>query len=182
MTLAEFPNPDTISLRGHGIELREWTDADLPVMVELFDEPEFDRRTPLASPFNLEAATAYLENSRKARAAGTRIQLAITRDGGAALGEVLLFPSGPEGQDTELAYGVGAAFRRRGLASAAVRLTTEFVLRELAPARVILRIDPDNAASVGTAERCGFRRSADPLAMVESKNRRTDLGTWEYVG
>ena len=28
-----------LTLHGHGVVLREWTDADLPVMSELFDEP-----------------------------------------------------------------------------------------------------------------------------------------------
>jgi hypothetical protein len=33
----------TIGLSGLGPHLREWTDADLPVMAELFDDPEVSR-------------------------------------------------------------------------------------------------------------------------------------------
>ncbi|HEV7935610.1 MAG TPA: hypothetical protein VGP70_25255 [Actinomadura sp.] len=32
--------PPAIRLSGLGLHLREWTDDDLPVMVELFDEPQ----------------------------------------------------------------------------------------------------------------------------------------------
>jgi hypothetical protein len=39
--------PPAIRLSGLGLHLREWTDDDLPVMVELFDEPQVHRWTPL---------------------------------------------------------------------------------------------------------------------------------------
>ncbi|MFC6020694.1 GNAT family N-acetyltransferase, partial [Plantactinospora solaniradicis] len=62
--------PNRIRIDGHGLVLREWTDDDLPTMVELFDEPEVDRWTPLRTPFNLEAARSYLDRARQLRAAG----------------------------------------------------------------------------------------------------------------
>ncbi|MGR6919510.1 hypothetical protein ACU635_35200 [[Actinomadura] parvosata] len=40
--------------------MREWTADDLPVMVELFGDPQVDRWTPLRSPFDLAAAHSYL--------------------------------------------------------------------------------------------------------------------------
>jgi hypothetical protein len=73
--------PAHIQLAGLGLILREWADGDLPVMVELFDDPQVDHWTPLRSPFDLIAVHAYLDKARQDRAAGRRLQLAITTDG-----------------------------------------------------------------------------------------------------
>ncbi|MGP3991595.1 GNAT family N-acetyltransferase [Streptomyces sp. 3N207] len=94
--------------------MREWDDADAPVMVELFDEPQVDQWMPLHHPFDLAAARAYLDRTR--RAEGRSIQLAITSDGHTALGEILLLFAGPDGRRpggpyAELAYAVGVRHR-----------------------------------------------------------------------
>jgi RimJ/RimL family protein N-acetyltransferase len=49
--------PSPVRFAGDRLVLREWTDDDLPTMLELFDEPAVARFTPLASPFDLGAAT-----------------------------------------------------------------------------------------------------------------------------
>jgi len=54
--------PAAIQLTRRGLILREWSDDDLPHMVELFDDPLGDRFPPLRSPFNLSAARAYLDD------------------------------------------------------------------------------------------------------------------------
>jgi hypothetical protein len=64
-----------IRLSGLGLRLREWANADLPVMVDLFDEMEVDRWTPLRHPFDLTAASTYLAAARTRRAEGRSIQL-----------------------------------------------------------------------------------------------------------
>lgn len=40
--------PERISLSGFGLHLREWTNTDLAVMTDLFDDPQVARWTPLA--------------------------------------------------------------------------------------------------------------------------------------
>jgi hypothetical protein len=79
-----------IQLTGHGLVLREWTDDDLPAMVDQFDDPEVDRWAPLRAPFNLDAAHDYLGEARHLRTNGQRMQLAVTIDGNTPLGEILL--------------------------------------------------------------------------------------------
>jgi hypothetical protein len=126
--------PAVVGIDGHGLRLREWTDADPPAMVALFDEPDVARRTPLASPFDLPGAHAYLAAARTRRAKGRGVQLAITVDGGAPLGEILLAvahpaatgPGGVASADVasigaELAYAVGVAYRGRRLAVRSIR-------------------------------------------------------------
>ncbi|RST18447.1 N-acetyltransferase [Streptomyces sp. WAC05374] len=155
--------------------LREWTDADLPVMSRLFDDPAVAYRTPLATPFDEAAAAAYLAMIRRTRAEGTRLHLAITEDGGAPLGEVLLSLS-----DGALGYAVGAAHRGRGLAARATRLLTGHAHGALGLSRVVLRIEPDNAASVAVARAAGFRLTGEPPATVRSNGRAHTLLTWAH--
>ncbi|MER7108604.1 GNAT family N-acetyltransferase [Streptomyces sp. NPDC000229] len=155
--------------------LRAWTDADVPAMAELFDEPAVAYRTPLASPFDEAAATAYLSMIHRTRADGTRLHLAITKDGGAPLGEVLLDLT----QGT-LGYAVGAAHRGQGLASRATRLLTGHAHAVLGLPRVILRIEPDNAASAAVARAAGFRLTDEPPETVRSNGRTHTLLTWAH--
>ncbi|GAA2847272.1 hypothetical protein GCM10010517_04300 [Streptosporangium fragile] len=172
--------PAEVRLRGDGVVLREWADDDLAAMAGLFDDPEVAYWTPLVSPFDLEAARAYLERARRSRAAGERVQLAITVDGGEPAGEVLLMLSGPDPDVAEIGYSVGAAHRGRGLASRAVRMMTEFALGTVGVSRLRLKIEDENAASAAVARATGYRLTDAPPVPAEEKGRRLLLRTWEY--
>lgn len=170
--------PACVSLSGLGVHLREWTDADLPVMTALFDDPEVARWTPLASPFDLRAARAYLARARQVRAGGRGLHLAITAGGEQARGEVLLYRAGEAGQDAELAYAIGACYRRQRLAVRAVTMMTGYACGTLAVNRVILRVDPANQAGVALAEAAGFSLTAAEPVIRERRGRRETLLTW----
>ncbi|MFB7214341.1 GNAT family N-acetyltransferase [Streptomyces sp. NPDC056255] len=167
-----------VRLTGRGIVLREWDEEDIPTLVEMYDDPEINRWTPVPSPFDVDAAREYLGRARKARSAGRCMQLAITADGGQPQGEVLLFQDDQDDRDIELAYGVGPRYRRRGLASAAVAVATEYAVQHLDARRVILRIEVENAPSAAVARSAGFAPTADDLVAREAKGRRVLLRTW----
>jgi RimJ/RimL family protein N-acetyltransferase len=162
---------------GDGLILREWTEADLTAMCELFDEPSIDHWTPLESPFDLGAARRYLARSIERRLAGSALQLAITEDGATPLGEVLLFDHG--GWIAELGYTVGVRHRGRALAARAVELVLQRATREWGFRRFRLRIEPTNEVSVRVAVRCGFLRTAGPPLSVSSKGRQIEVAVWE---
>jgi RimJ/RimL family protein N-acetyltransferase len=165
-----------VVVEAQGLVLREWRASDVPTMVALFDTAEMDRWTPLASPFDEAVAQEYVDHAHAAREGGT-VQLAITPDGGAALGEVLLFPTEHE-QVCELAYAVGAAHRGRSLGVRAV-LAVLGLARQLGYERARLRVAVDNVASRRVAEAAGFSRTSEPLVRRERKGYVLDLGTWE---
>lgn len=165
----------SLTLTDGDLVLREWTDADVPAMAGLFDEPAVAYRTPLASPFDEAAAAAYLAMIRRTRADGTRLHLAITREGGAPLGEVLLSLT-----HGALGYAVGAPHRGRGLASRATRLLTAHAHEVLGLPRVILQIEPDNTASTAVARAAGFRLTDEPPETVQSNGRTHTLLTWTH--
>ncbi|MFC8829668.1 GNAT family N-acetyltransferase [Streptomyces sp. NPDC057137] len=162
-----------------GLQLREWTEADVPALSTLFDEPEMDRWTPLSSPFDEAAARAYLLRAHERRASGQALQLAITTDGHTPLGEVLLFAASEDGTQVELAYGIGAPHRGRGLASRAVRLMLPHAFHDARVHRAVLRIEPDNAPSAAVARRTGFQLTDEPPVVRESEGRSVRLRTWE---
>ncbi|MGC0335736.1 GNAT family N-acetyltransferase [Streptomyces sp. SLBN-8D4] len=154
-----------VRLEGYGVRLREWSHADLADLVALYDDPEMARWTPVASPFDLGAARAYLAGAREGQAEGRRVQLAVTTDGILPRGEVLLFRSGSDERDVELA-------------GRAVRLAAEYAVREIRPRRVLLRIDAANAAGEAVARSCAFELTDEPPVRRESRGREAVLRTW----
>ena len=179
MTASRLPFP--LTLTGDGIVLREWRSDDLDDLVSMLDEPDIARWTLMPSPFDVEAGIAYLKRAYQGRVSGRRIQLAITADGRRPVGEVLLFgvDSGP--REAELGYLVGAQHRRRGLASAALSLLSEYGHSALNLNRLLLRIDPGNRASTAVARRCGYRLTGEPPILQEGPYGPTSLDTWEFV-
>ncbi len=173
--------PFPISLSGEGVQLREWRSEDLDDLVELLDEPDIARWTPMPSPFDLEAGIAYLKRAHQGRTRGQRIQLAITQDGGKPMGEVLLFGVDAGLREAELGYLVGAPFRRRGLASAALTVLSGYAHGTLGLSRLLLRIDPGNSASTAVARRCGYRLTGEPPILQEGPYGPSSLDTWELV-
>ncbi|WP_328673669.1 GNAT family N-acetyltransferase [Streptomyces sp. NBC_00328] len=167
--------PERIELTGEGLVLRDWTEADLTAMPELFDHPDIAYWTPLVSPFDAAAARARLDRDRQFRAEGTVILLAITVDGGAPLGEVMLRRA-PEG--TEIGYAVGPAHRGQGLAVRAVRVMAAYAFEQMGAEQVILELEAENAASVAVATKAGFTLLDVPLITGEEKGRPFTLQTW----
>ncbi|MFE7776243.1 GNAT family N-acetyltransferase [Streptomyces sp. NPDC057445] len=167
--------PERIELSGEGLVLRDWTEADLAAMPELFDHPDIAYWTPIVSPFDEAAARARLDRDRQLREEGTTILLAITVDGGAPLGEVMLRRA-PEGM--ELGYAVGPAHRGQGLAVRAVRVSAAYAFEQLGAEQLILELEAENAASVAVATKAGFRLLDVPLITGEEKGRPYTLQTW----
>ncbi|WP_037908677.1 GNAT family N-acetyltransferase [Actinacidiphila yeochonensis] len=167
--------PERIELAGEGLVLRDWTTEDLAAMPELFDHPDIAYWTPIVSPFGAAAARARLDRARELRAEGTAILLAITVDGGAPLGEVMLRRA-PEG--TELGYAVGPAHRGQGLAVRAVRVLAGYAFDELGAEQVVLELEAENAASAAVAAKAGFELLDVPLITGEEKGRPFALQTW----
>ncbi|MEU4422721.1 GNAT family N-acetyltransferase [Actinoplanes sp. NPDC024001] len=179
MTASPLPYP--LRLTGTGIVLREWRPDDLDDLVALLDEPEIARWTPMPSPFDAESGLAYLKRAYHGRTNGSRIQLAITADGGRPLGEVLLFGVNTDLREAELGYLVGRPYRRRGLASAALATLSGYACGTLRLRRLLLRIDPGNTASTSVARRCGYWLTGEAPIRQEGPYGPISLETWEFV-
>ncbi|WP_242908593.1 GNAT family N-acetyltransferase [Actinomadura terrae] len=168
-------SPNTVSLSGHGLVLREWRDDDLDALRELFDDPEVAHWTPLASPFDRVAATRYLARVRDNQARGERLHLAITTDGVEPRGEVML-----NRVTGTIGYAVGAAYRGQRLAVRALRLLTEHAHEAYRMPRVYLEIEQSNAASAAVARSAGYTLTDAAPVLVEDKGREHTLLTWVH--
>ena len=176
--LSLWASAGPVLVRQGGLILREWTNGDVQALVALFDTPEMDRRTPLASPFDEGAAHAYVLAAHDVRRRLGALQLAITEDGVVPLGEVIIFPTDVSGQ-VELAYGVGARYAGRGLARRAVAVALELAAGGGAVA-VRLHIAVDNTASQRVAEVTGFDRQDDqPVVERRRKGQVLRLAVWQ---
>jgi RimJ/RimL family protein N-acetyltransferase len=164
-----------IRIASRGVVLREWALGDLAAMAEIFNDPQVAYRTPVASPFGLEAARAYFERIQQSCAEGSRIHLAITADGGKPCGEVLLNLSGGT-----IAYTVGAAFRGQGLARRAASLLTSYAHDVLGMAQVRAEIEPGNHASIAVAQAIGYRLTRAKPERVHDGRRSYSLLTWVH--
>lgn len=158
-----------VRLVGDGLVLREWEERDLPRMVELFDDAEVARWTPLPTPFTLVEARARLERSRRR----DPLQLVITTDGDEPLGEVMLMSTG------HLGYVLGPLHRGKGLAARAVVLVREHG-HDVGHDVVRLQISEHNEASNALARRTGFRLVPGQDEVVVSKGAPHRLETWEH--
>ena len=184
MTASRLPYPLTLqgeTSRGDRVVLREWEPSDLARLVVMLDEPEIARWTPMPSPFDTEAGTAYLKRAHQGRVGGTRIQLAITTGGGRPVGEITLFGVDTGRHEAELGYLVALEHRGQGFASAALSLLTAYAVSNLDLSRLLLRIDPRNSGSVAVARRCGYRLTGEPPILQEGPHGPAGLDTWELV-
>nr|WP_230416872.1 GNAT family N-acetyltransferase [Micromonospora tarapacensis] len=163
-------------MEGDGVVLRQWSERDLAQLVTIFDHDEMAYRLPMASPFDLAAAKAYLATARRAREAEARIYLAITSGDDLARGEIMInLAAGTVG------YAVGPAYRGRGLAGRALRLITAYAHTVAGLPAVYLEIEADNAGSTAVARSAGFRPTGGEPVFVEDKGRRYALHRWAHT-
>jgi RimJ/RimL family protein N-acetyltransferase len=172
-----WPADEPVFLHAEGLILREWTYEDVPDMVELFDSDEMNRWAPLPSPFDRDEAARYVAAAHRQRVVDGTLQLAITLDGDAPLGEVLVFPGGSNGS-VELAYAVGAAHQGRGLGRHAVEAVLALAAKSNSGV-VELVIATDNVSSERVALATGFRMTGVSPTQRRRKGFVLIMARWE---
>ncbi|WP_258727015.1 GNAT family N-acetyltransferase [Cellulomonas sp. NS3] len=144
------------------LTLRCLRDADAQAMVD-GDDPDQVRWLNDGHTSDLARTQEWIgRNQREWRDGGPRRNLGIVdRATGALAGTVeahLALPDLPPGT-VNVAYGVFPAFRGRGYAARAVGLLCTWLGAATDAATVVLRIDADNAPSLGVACDPGLRRA-----------------------
>lgn len=81
----------------------------------------------------------------------------------------------PEPGDVNISYAVHPWARRRSLATAAVLLLCDRLSADGVGTRAVIRTEPGNVASVGVAERCGFRLHGEVLSATDRHSDGTPV-------
>lgn len=157
VTATETP-PERI--RTPNLVLRRWRPADAPRLAEALErsEPELRTWTPWvlapAEPGGLELRLRRFE--REFDTGESFIYGAFDPAGATVLGQAGLYARiGPNA--LEVGYWIRSDATGRGYATEAARALTDVAFRACGVARVEMRCDPANAASVAIPRRLGFR-------------------------
>jgi RimJ/RimL family protein N-acetyltransferase len=169
----EFP---VEGLVGDGIRLRLRSDADLPAMVEACRDPAIQRYTVVPDDYQESHALEYARMAANGLAEGTGLSLVIADvQSNELLGTVALRRTRTGDRVWSVGYWVAPWARRRGVATAAVRLISRFGFDELGARRIELQAEPENVASNAVALRAGYTREPQRRGFIEIKGERHDV-------
>ncbi len=174
----EMPSlPETLSLRGRGVVLRYWREADAPALESVCGDWDVCRFTSVPWSYSEGEALAWVIRQRDKRERGAVLALAITEDGRqeGAVGNVNLVKFSDDGRGAALGYWLIPDARGRGLASRAARLLVDWGFEALGLARVELAILPGNLASRQVAERLGAKDEGLRRGSHEAGGRQWDM-------
>lgn len=169
-----FPDPP---LTDGVVLLRASSDEDVPQMVEGFSDPLCQRYSWAGTePYGEREMIAAVQRDEELRLAGSAIALAIADAGQASRvwGRASLIDVDLAEQRAAVGYWLVPQARGQGIASRAVRLLARWAFDGHSVARLELACEPDNAASQGVAERCGFVREGVLRSYTRFKDERRD--------
>jgi RimJ/RimL family protein N-acetyltransferase len=148
-----------IALEGNGIAMRAFTLDDLPRLLEILRDPDVVRFSHLPRRWRTEeGAREYLRSLPRLASAGRRIDLAIEAlRPGWMVGRAALRAISWRRRCAEVATWVAPEARGNGIASAAMRILSDWAFLELRLLRVQADPDRENLASQRMLERAGFR-------------------------
>ena len=155
-------NPDGLLLTDDVVLLDPFTDADVDAAWAGEDD-QFVHRSCLPGPFTRrDIAHRIADWQRPSRPGGLRRTFAIREAATRRLvGGCELDTRPGNCQIAELSYWVFPRYRRRGYATRSAELVCQYAFDYLGLARVELRIEPTNDASLRVATKAGFRRQYD---------------------
>jgi RimJ/RimL family protein N-acetyltransferase len=150
------------TLRDGDLVLRPKRLEDLDAITAACQDPEIPRWTLVPSPYTRADAEAFLARSAEEEAAGQSANLlAVDARDGTLLGSFSVMGLDREPGYGEIGYWVAREARGRGVATRAVRLLSEWAVRELGLTRVEILVHEDNAPSRRVAEKAGFRDTGE---------------------
>jgi len=164
-----------------GIRLEPLGEPHLPAVEEMLEDPDVLRFTRVPVPVPDGFARAWVQRYEDGRADGTREGFAIVDESGAFLGLALAPHIDREAREVELGYLVAPSARGRGVATAALRLLTDWAFASLDAFRLALLISPANAASKKVAERAGYTYEGTLRGTWFKQGLREDTEVWSRL-
>lgn len=139
--------------------LRAFVPGDLGLVREAAADPYIPLVTTVPCPFTREAGLAFIARQHARVRDGEGYPMVIVdRVGDRAVGSIGVWLRDVSAGRVSVGYWVVPSARGRGAASHALIAAAAWALTDLPIVRVELFVEPDNAASIRTAERAGFVR------------------------
>jgi RimJ/RimL family protein N-acetyltransferase len=152
----------------------------LPEVEGFLDDPEVLRWTRIPDEAPPDFTETWFGLYEQGRLDGTREAFAAVGDESEFLGLALVPKIGREAQTAELGYIVAPAARGRGVATAALRLLTEWAFAQ-DMLRLELLIGSANEPSKRVAERNGYRREGLFRSLYVKPVLRDDVEIWSRL-
>ena len=142
------------------VELRPWTDEDVPAIAAACAEVEIARWMHLIpQPYTEADARDFVAGARVQWAERSGATFAIVEAAtGSVAGSIGMRIVDREQAVVEVGYWAAEPARGRGLTTRALRLISRWLLETVGAERVQLRADIENEASIRVAEKAGFVR------------------------
>jgi RimJ/RimL family protein N-acetyltransferase len=163
------------------VRLAPFQERHLPPFEGMFDDPDVKRFTRLPVPAPPDFPRTWLARYEQGSRDGTSAAFAIEDERGEFLGCAMAFGIDADAKSGELGYIVAPEARGRGVATAALRLLTEWGFTEHGLLRIELLISVDNEASRRVAERCGYVREGVLRSLHVKQDVRADHELWSCL-
>lgn len=157
------------------------TPEHLPELAPVVHDPDVLRFTRVPDPPPPGFTESWYAAYERGRAEGTREAFAMVEDGGSLVGLAVAPSIDRATRTAELGYMVVPGARGRGVATAALRLLSEWAFAELGALRVELIISLDNPASKAVAARCGYRLEGVLRSTHFKGDQRQDVELWSLL-
>ena len=179
MTSADAFKLSSVELTDGEINLRRFTDADIPAIVVACSDPDTTRFIPhIPTPYGEHDARAYIQLTHELQASGARLPLAIAD---ARTDELLGAIDVRLGDEGSIGYWIGPWARNRGVATRALKLLSAWALEEGGVRRLLLMTHPANLASQRVAKKAGFRRISTIDDHLPFQDGTTEAALFELV-
>lgn len=163
-------------LRDDRVVLRPWRREDLPDVHAGMQDPEVPRWTRIPEGNPPHEVRRYFDGQDRAQADGVELVLAVADPADDRfLGSISLLRVDLAEARAEVGYWLAPWGRGRGVLTSALTLLSRWALTDGGFARLELRIDPRNVASLAAGERAGYVREGVLRSMQEHRGERIDL-------
>ena len=164
------------------IRLQPLSAAHLDGVRALVSDPDVLRFTRVPEPAPPDFPERWVGRYEEGRRDGSREGFAIEDAATAGFLGLALAPTiDREARTAELGYIVAPAARGCGVATAALRILTDWAFSELAALRLELLIAVENEASKRVAERCGYEREGVLRSVHLKQGIREDVEIWSRL-
>lgn len=163
------------------VRLVQFGERHLHAFEGMLDDPDVQRFTRLPVPPPPDFPRMWLGRYEQGRRDGTSEAFAIENAAGEFLGCAMAFDIEADARSAELGYLVAPAARGRGVASAALRLLTEWGFGERGLLRLELMISVENVASKVVAERAGYVKEGVLRSLYVKEGLREDHELWSRL-